>query len=272
MWPSRGSVRACIATVVLCGVSGCTFEDGDPWGRADLDLSVSWAPESSRLDDAGRLKTALGYAVAIDALEVVLGPATLELAADGAQVAFDPANPPPQYSLCHNGHCHHDDGRLVDYEDIILELGGGTGAGPSIALLPDTEPVAPDADGVPVPIVQCDDACRLPRGRLRALGIQIERVRIRGVAFDADGDRIDADGIDLDLDLDLDLALTALVDGRIDRGEPVGVRVAVALPLTAKLMDAINWADAPDDSAVAEAIATTLEEETALEVRVSRFD
>lgn len=39
-------------------------------------------------------------------------------------VSFDPADPPEGYSLCHNGHCHKDDGTLPTYEQIEAELAG----------------------------------------------------------------------------------------------------------------------------------------------------
>src|SRR5690349_12654412 len=31
-------------------------------------------------------------------------------ASSGGSSTFDPARPPPGYSLCHNGHCHRSDG------------------------------------------------------------------------------------------------------------------------------------------------------------------
>jgi hypothetical protein len=54
----------------------------------------------------------------------LLAPAT---GSDTASTLFDPANPPPGYTLCHGGHCHRSDGSIASYEEIQAELASGGG-------------------------------------------------------------------------------------------------------------------------------------------------
>ena len=119
------SAKTLVAVVLVPFLSGC-LGDGLPWGQLETSMTASFAPPGGRLDDQGRLKTTANYVV--DDLKVTVGfdAFSLVLAAQGA-AGFDPANPPEGYSLCHNGHCHSDSGALVDYEDIALEMAGGSG-------------------------------------------------------------------------------------------------------------------------------------------------
>ncbi len=40
-----------------------------------------------------------------------------------AEVVFDPTNPPPGWKLCHRNHCHHEDGRVASYQQVMAEIG-----------------------------------------------------------------------------------------------------------------------------------------------------
>ena len=111
-----------VLSVVALGASSCAFDDGDPWARASFELSLGFEPGAARLDDEGRLVTPGDWAIALETPIAHVDSVTLTMAGEAGTLSFDPAEPPPGYSLCHNGHCHADDGRLVDYEDIELEL------------------------------------------------------------------------------------------------------------------------------------------------------
>lgn len=41
---------------------------------------------------------------------------------DGEKV-FDPNNPPPGWVNCHRNHCHHQDGRVASYAQVMQEMG-----------------------------------------------------------------------------------------------------------------------------------------------------
>ena len=122
--------RVWLASLTLCGLSACAFEPGvgvRTWVPAvDIDFIVDTGREAGE----GWLKLNNDYQVRVDAGEwsqarLVLYETT-NLAPSSGQ-SFDPADPPPGYSLCHAGHCHADDGRLVDYDEIEAELAAGGG-------------------------------------------------------------------------------------------------------------------------------------------------
>ncbi len=109
---------------------GCLSEPG----RSDYTLSPNLQVTFDPYADSGRLtglnvveegtypiKLKNGDIFVLEELSFDIDTITYRLASESLLSAFDPQNPPPQYSLCHNGHCHHDDGHLVDYEDIVLE-------------------------------------------------------------------------------------------------------------------------------------------------------
>jgi FKBP-type peptidyl-prolyl cis-trans isomerase len=44
-------------------------------------------------------------------------------AAGSGEVVFDPKNPPPGWVNCHRNHCHHEDGRVASYAQVMQEIG-----------------------------------------------------------------------------------------------------------------------------------------------------
>ncbi|MFP2932804.1 hypothetical protein ACLESO_48200, partial [Pyxidicoccus sp. 3LG] len=115
-------------------LSGCALEAGEGFAVLEPTVSAAYAPVPSREAGNGFQQLASDFQVRVDA--ATLGTSHVELLSAGSSGGggggggtFDPANPPPGYSLCHGGHCHRDDGALVDYEDIQAELDGGGGSG-----------------------------------------------------------------------------------------------------------------------------------------------
>jgi FKBP-type peptidyl-prolyl cis-trans isomerase len=43
--------------------------------------------------------------------------------AAGGEAVFDPKNPPPGWLNCHRNHCHHEDGRVGSYAQVMKEMG-----------------------------------------------------------------------------------------------------------------------------------------------------
>lgn len=39
------------------------------------------------------------------------------------EVVFDPNNPPPGWIKCHRNHCHHQDGRVASYAQVMQQIG-----------------------------------------------------------------------------------------------------------------------------------------------------
>lgn len=125
-------------------LGACAWGPGQPfssWSQASL--ALAWASEAGRLDEAGRWRTAEGWSLSFSAppslsegqLQVLgAGAGSGAPAAAGGGASFDPAKPPPGYTLCHGGHCHSASGALVSYEAIQAELSGG-GAAPTAPVL-----------------------------------------------------------------------------------------------------------------------------------------
>ncbi|HMR73715.1 MAG TPA: FKBP-type peptidyl-prolyl cis-trans isomerase [Polyangiaceae bacterium] len=44
-------------------------------------------------------------------------------AAPTGEVVFDPRNPPKGWRMCHRNHCHHEDGRVASYAQVMQEVG-----------------------------------------------------------------------------------------------------------------------------------------------------
>ena len=69
-------------------------------------------------------------------------------AAKPGEVVFDPKNPPPGWVLCHNNHCHHQDGRVASYAQVMQEMGATSMVGGQAA--PAAPPAPPDVAAFPM--------------------------------------------------------------------------------------------------------------------------
>ncbi len=120
-------------------LAGCTFTPGGGFTTlSSADLEVSLEPGVARDLGDDTILTDQGYAVAFEELTLGLEVVDLEELQGGGVGGgtFDPSDPPPGYSLCHGGHCHRDDGALIDYADIEAELAGGAASFVAVASLP----------------------------------------------------------------------------------------------------------------------------------------
>ena len=255
--------------------SGCAFGDGQPWGRIDPSVSVARDLPDSRVDDQGRWITAADYAIEIEAREVAIVGVTLRLSSAVASAAvFDPGAPPPGYSLCHNGHCHHDSGALVDYEDIAAELAASdTSGGLALELLP-TSPWHPvTLEATEIPLAPCPGRCFVPIGSLRTVEVVVGALRVTGRAFDrrtGDARRLSDEGVPLETTIALEETLRGEASALFDRGEPVGAAVAATLTLPVELFDGADWA--ASDSAIAEAVRDRFTSHASLSIHVHPTD
>lgn len=275
---SRRRVEVAGALALLLAMSGCTFEEGSPWGQAAFALEASF-DASARRTDEGYLRTGNGYGFELERLELELGALALTERPEGAAVSFDPANPPAGYSLCHNGHCHAADGRLVDYEDIALELAAQQGVAGGV-----TQPVDASArfEGDDVVTLEidpeaCSNQCELPVGELASASLVVASVRLVGRAIDTREDRLPAEGLEVDVTLPVQVTFERVIGGAIGRDAPVGVEVDVALGVPDTLLDGVDWslwADSPGALATSPALLTVirdnLAEDASLEVTITR--
>jgi hypothetical protein len=281
MHSSSGTARLSTGLAVATLLPACALEPGDPWGLVQPTLEVGLSVPPGRLDDTGRLRTSDDYRVTVESVRLEVD--ALELVAgESGVLSFDPANPPPGYSLCHNGHCHADDGRLVDYADIEAELAGGGGAtGPLIAVPGDT--AAFDASApVLLSLGGCaDDGCvidapvtvALLRARITAFHLEarVEDARVGEAA------RLPEGGVPVSVSLtaaspgdSLESAAVA-VSLRFGPGEDAGLALSLGLSVGPELFDGQPWAasSAELETAMASALGPAL----SLEVfGATRFD
>lgn len=233
---------------LLCAamLTACTFEDGQPWGRAQVQLRTS-SDFTQRAVSPNRLRVGNGFELEVqqftwhvEAIELALAPPST------ASIDFDPSAPPAGYSLCHNGHCHADDGRLVDYEDIALELHSGMGASALAfvqqldgqqALFTTPATLAGDPE-------RCTNRCELERGVLTLASVNIKEVTLTGIAHDVRDERLPVEGHPVSITLTEPISFSALLDdAQIGPGEPVERVLRARLMIGASVFDDIAWGD-----------------------------
>ncbi len=237
-WGARWAIAALALTL-----GACAFDPGQPWGEVDFEVQAAFAPEDRATPD-GRVETSRSTLVQIDRLELTLDSVSLSLAASEAAVGFDPASPPPGFSLCHNGHCHSADGRLVPFEDVAAEAAVAAGVAAEVvqaieAALPlSTTPVA-------APLGDCSGACQLEEpGALNAVKLRLGRVLFEGRVFDAlegGARRLPEEGVAVRFSVPVDLDLRASVSGEVGKDDPIGIEVAVDLKVRSRFFDAVDF-------------------------------
>ncbi|ACY16417.1 hypothetical protein [Haliangium ochraceum] len=272
MSPTRGRVR--IRTHVLAmslaaalSLGGCAIEPGGPFATLEAELAVSLARPADRALEDGWQALASSYHITIDALVLELGSVDLRDGGSGGSLVFDPAAPPPGYTLCHNGHCHSDDGRLVPYEEIAAELGGDD-ALPVIVSLPVG---AVDAVAGESRALACTPGCDLPLANIALAELALTRITASGRVRDGraaarlDGERawqldlaLDAapgdDGDDGDDEEGGPVPLSQPFELPSDRNSDPDVHLTITLAPSSRLFDGVDWAalaaaaDDDDDS------------------------
>ncbi len=171
---------------IVCLAAGCTFDNGAWFAQLHPQLAASYQLAADRNVDGRFQRLASGYEVALDRAELAVGALDLVAAASGGAGAFDPAHPPPGYSLCHNGHCHADGGRLVPYAAIEAELAGGGdagGAAPALSLAgAGFNLLAPQAIAL-----TCPEGCRLGRTHIVRVEAYVTSVHLEGAVRSGPG-------------------------------------------------------------------------------------
>ncbi len=227
-------------------VAGCTLEPGTGFSTL-TDLSLSLALEPGEARDLGdqTVLTDQGYRVRVDSLVLdVDRVALVELV--GGTSAFDPANPPEGYSLCHGGHCHHDDGRLVDYAEIEAELAGDAASFVDVVSLDvGREGELWDADtwAIDVPPELAD----LPATTLRRIALHPSWMALEGTA---------TSGALGDETIDVSASVLSLgpfegpYDQSVDRDGPPSFALDVVLVVDGTLFDGLDLATLQADGEV----------------------
>ncbi|MCY1045761.1 hypothetical protein OV208_30890 [Corallococcus sp. bb12-1] len=233
-------------------LSGCALDAGEGFAVLEPSVQAAYTPLPRRDAGDGYQALASDFQLRIDSGAVSLG--SIDLLASsggGGATTFDPSSPPPGYSLCHNGHCHSDDGALVDYEDIEAELGGGGSTTTTVANLP----VDSELDLLAAPTVglTCKPDCELTRttvssGRWSITGLRMTgSVRdgrvparfagVRTFRFTVPTPGAEAEPV---------AVLNGEMDVPSDRENAPRVALGLKLALTPELFDAVDWSAAEE--------------------------
>jgi hypothetical protein len=271
--------RAAALAVVAVPAGSCAFARGEAFGTLDATVSARVASSADRDAGEGFTKLASDWQIRFVELELTVDALVLSATddADAGGEAFDPAHPPPGYSLCHGGHCHADDGRLVPYEEVAAEIGGGS---TSVAL---AAPVgALDLVEETRRAIDCGD-CALPEGRIERVALLATELRVALEVRDGraeprwEGSRTAHASVDLrGAPEGSDRAfgeLSSVVDLPIGDDEPPEVELSAEVAPTAAIFDAVAFEDLGADGvlgAEAEARIASAFAEVPLRIRAVR--
>ncbi|MEB3197491.1 MAG: hypothetical protein VKP62_09840 [Candidatus Sericytochromatia bacterium] len=190
-------------------LGACAWVPGTGFATVrEVGLELALDAPKGRFDDQRRWKTNQGNRLILAAEGLRLSPGALTLLSEAAAAgpatggAFDPTRPPPGFSNCHGGHCHRDDGALVDYADIEAQLAGGgvAAARPLLRLPPSAAALALGGEGrASLRLTACEPHCHLPRGRVGAVSLDVLRLQASGQVVSPDGEQRQAWTLDLPL-------------------------------------------------------------------------
>lgn len=229
--------RASLAGGLWAATLGaCAWGPGGPMGEVTTTLEVAWDVPADRDAGGGWQRLASDYQIQLDTATWTAAHLAL-IDTGAAALAFDPANPPPGYSLCHNGHCHATDGRLVAYEDISAELSGGTAAGPVLELaVGDLDLVA----GASLELTCAGVPCALPLATVGRVELEVTAIALAGRVRDGQQPPRIAE-VAFTVALALDAHAVGRISLPIDRSAPPRIELAVAARPTAALLDGVDW-------------------------------
>jgi hypothetical protein len=177
--------RLLLLFAALVAGAGCTFEPGRWFGVLRPSLTAGWRLPADRDAGEGWQRLSNDYQVKASSATIELGDVPLlAVAGGGGAVRFDPASPPPGYSLCHNGHCHAADGRLVPYAEIEAELAGGRGGAGLTTAVTLRAPGVLDLLAASVRTLSCNPACNLDRTRILRASATVGTLSIEGTVRD----------------------------------------------------------------------------------------
>jgi len=220
-------------------LSACALGPGRPFAILEPTFTASLEVPEGREAEDGWQRLDTSYQVKFTTLEVTLAPLELQDSGSSGPITFDPGNPPPGYTVCHNGHCDREDGALVPYAEVQAELNAGAGGPRTLVSLPVGTVDALAGASVSPP---CEPSCDLPFTELTSIRAPVLRVRMSGLLRDG---AVPARIAETAWTLETGLAATPVtLAGELSleasNEQPLYARAEVQLALSGRLWDGIE--------------------------------
>lgn len=220
--------------------TGCALDAGQPYGALEARVEATVVTPPGRDAGDGWQRAGDEFEIRID--ELVIEGHHIELIDVGdAALAFDPANPPPGYSACHDGHCHSEEtGGLVSYEEISAELAGGGGQTVVAAL-----PVGLlDLHSGVTRSLDCEPSCDLPRSHIGQAILEVESMRASGLVRDSrELPRLPGQ-VEWSVEIDEEIAVFDHdIDVVLDRSSDPDLAITFTVEGSARWWDEVPWAE-----------------------------
>jgi hypothetical protein len=255
-------MRACLFLSLLLS-TGCALDVGEGFAVIQPSLRAAYTSPTERDVGGGYQRLPAEFEVRVTTAKMHLERiALLGSAGDRAPATFDPANPPPGYTVCHNGHCDREDGSEATYEEVEAELAGGGGAASTVATLPvgEVDLLAPETLAL-----ECQPDCELPSTTVISGKWTVTALQLEGTVRDSltpprfAGERpfrleLSPSGDHGDDDHDHEEPVAVLTGGLeipSDRAHAPQVVLDLALEMNSEIFDHVDWAAAttePDGS------------------------
>lgn len=227
--------------------TGCALDAGEGFAVLQPSLRAAYTSPSSREVGDGYQRLSSDFQVRLTTVTMRLERIDLlGSAGGGGPTSFDPANPPPGYTICHNGHCDREDGAQVPYEEVEAELGGGGASASTVATLPvgELDLLAPENRSL-----ECEPDCELPSTTVSNGRWTLTALRLDGTVRDSratprfSGERpFRFELTSTGAPAEPVAVLTGALDIPSDRAHAPRVVLDLTLELTPKIFDPLDWA------------------------------
>ncbi len=221
-------------------LTACALGPGQPFAVLHPSFSASLEVPAGRDAGDGWQRLDTSYQVKFTTLELVFAPLQLQESGATGPITFDPGNPPPGYTVCHNGHCDREDGALVPYAEVQAELNGGAGGPRTVVSLPVGAVEVLSSEVRPL---ECQPSCDLPFTELTRVLAPVIRVRMAGLLRDGE---VPARIAETAWTLEMELTEPVLRSGELSlvasNDQPLHAELSVAAPLSGRLWDGIDVA------------------------------
>ncbi|MDR0965230.1 MAG: hypothetical protein LBM75_01755 [Myxococcales bacterium] len=248
---SRFSAALCSVAVALClAVSACANDTGESFTKLSASLEAELIQHADEMTEDGFFRLESGVEIKITEARLTVSAVDLIVAGkDASSTVFDPANPPAGYSSCHGGHCHADDGRLVDYADIQAELDSASDAEPAVAMTLEFD-AAIDLLHPEEIVPTCESAnsksCSLSEGTLRRVDLKVSQLTIQGQVRKS-GERA-ARAVEVVIPIpEEDGLFMQVLDMKVGKGGEKSLELDMHLKISAEILAAYDFDAASPD-------------------------